>query len=187
MLARPRSKAVRRRAISACLAAVVARDQRIVVHQRVEHFRRLRRQRPGFQRAVIEIVGAAIANRLGVGVGILGLADQNLLAHRAHCADFAIRAGGDGAAGRNLQPLRNVAILADALPDFIHRLVDGDLHRDGNVGGILDRARDRGRRSIRSRGGGSLLRLGRGGAAGRVQRQRIQPGSGQPQARVKSS
>ena len=117
------------------LGGIVA-HRRVVVDQRVDQLRRGGGHRPRFERAVIEDVRTARAHRLRVGIRELGLADQDLVRDRPHGAELTILALGDRAG--NLEPLADVAVLADALPDFGSRLVDCDLERNRDVGRIGD-------------------------------------------------
>src|SRR5215204_3456038 len=120
------------------LGGIVA-QRRIVIDQRVDQLRGRRGHRACFERAVIEDVWAAGAHRLRVGVRQLGLADEYFVGHRPYRAELTILALCNRAG--NLEPLADIAVLADALPHVGSGLVDRDLHRNRDVGRVGDDCR----------------------------------------------
>src|SRR6185312_3158749 len=121
--------------------------------QRVDDLRRRRRHGTRFERAVVHVVAHALADRLRVGVRQLGPADENFVRDRPHRAELAVLAGEQRARLRHLEPLADVAVLADALPHLGGGTVHVDLHHDGVIGGVRRLHRRRCRR-LRERGSG---------------------------------
>src|SRR5439155_15950556 len=103
-----------------------------------------------FERAVIEIVRTPLPDRLSVGIGELGLSNQDLVGDGSHGAEFTVLARRDGA--WNPQPFADITVFADALPDLGGRAVDGDFQRNRDVSRLRDHDADgRGWRSLRRR------------------------------------
>ena len=107
---------------------------------------------------------------------VLRLADQHFVRDRTHRADFTFGARQHLAAAGNLQPLADVAVLADARPHLGGGLVDIDLERDRGVGRILD---DDVRVWRAAAGWRRRLRKSRGGQA-HHQRRNKDPGQSSP-------
>ena len=103
------------------------------------------------------------------------------LADRSDRADLAVLAG-DDRAGRNAQPLADVAVLADALPDFGGGTVHRDLQRDHHVRRVGHRQRRRRRLGLNEGGGADESKRAESRFHGGILAQPGRPAHNQPMA-----
>src|SRR5688572_22018324 len=123
---------------------------------------------------MIERVELRHSHGLRVGVGEVRLRHQDFRSNRAYCTELSVFARQDLTAAGSRKPFTNVAVLADASPDFRCGLVHVDFESDGHVDRVrgsqwrllsasttaarTTRGRSTTRRSGRSTPGGTTLR-----------------------------
>ena len=74
------------------LARRIVSQHRVVEDQGVHQLRGRRRHGPCFERAVVKVVRPAFSHGLGVGVGQVGLADEDFTGNRTYGPELAVLA-----------------------------------------------------------------------------------------------
>ena len=110
----------------------VVRQHRIIEDQGIDQLRRGLGDRPRLEGSVIEVVWSVCSGSLCVGIGQLGLSDENLVADATHGAERVSRARRELA--RNPEPFSDISISSDAFPHLGCGAVNVDLHWNGRVG-----------------------------------------------------
>jgi hypothetical protein len=102
--------------------------------QGVVESRATRSERTPLQRSVIHGIQTGGTQRLGVGVAIAGLPNDDRMADSANRADLALFSGDQIATPE--APFSDVAVLADTRPDLPDGGIDDNRHRQTRIVGI---------------------------------------------------